>query len=168
MGSFGLRCVSILPFFILVTKFADWSCRTSRVDLFFLSNRLGMKTHNRGGGWLSNQTKSYTLPTIFSTRGSRVEPFVLRGSSITRSLRYRCSETCLSSRLITMGKTSNRWSRSQNFLSKRSKPTAPVLMKDAARRYRSYERAWSRINCGWDTSQTSTTESTRLQSKGQI
>jgi hypothetical protein len=33
-------------------------------------------------------------------------------------------------------------------------------MKDAARGYRSYERG--SINCGWETSQTSTTENSRL------
>ncbi len=103
----------MVPFFILVTEFADWSFRTSRLDFFFLLNRLGMKTHNRDSGWLSNQTKSYTLPTIFSTRGLRLESFVLRGSPIARSLRYRCSETCLSSRLTTMAEAAGRGRREQ-------------------------------------------------------
>jgi hypothetical protein len=52
-------------FLNLVTEFADWSFRTSRRDLSFLPNRLGMKTHNRDGGWLSNQTKSYISPDDF-------------------------------------------------------------------------------------------------------
>jgi hypothetical protein len=52
-------------FLYLVSEFADWSFRTSRLDLFFLSNRLGMKRHNRDDGWLSNQTKSYTFPDDF-------------------------------------------------------------------------------------------------------
>ncbi|PYK36635.1 MAG: hypothetical protein DME60_14350 [Verrucomicrobia bacterium] len=36
--TFGLRCVSIIPFFILVTKFTDWSSRFATRPLLILKS----------------------------------------------------------------------------------------------------------------------------------
>jgi hypothetical protein len=49
----------------------------------------------------------------FSTRGSRLEPSVLRGRPIARPLRYKHSETCLLSQPTTMAKDAGYGRREQ-------------------------------------------------------